>query len=61
MKHLLDRFKAGEPVLSYHRMLMAENKWLAARYGLDAPLMDLSAGKRVRCRRGRSSSAACAS
>ena len=34
--------------LSYHRMLMAENKWLAARYGLDAPLMDLSAGKRVK-------------
>jgi carboxylate-amine ligase len=29
-------------------MLMAENKWLAARYGLDAPLMDLSAGKRVK-------------
>ena len=27
---------------------MAENKWLAARYGLDAPLMDLSAGKRVK-------------
>jgi carboxylate-amine ligase len=48
VKHLLDRFLAGEPVLSYHRMLMAENKWLAARYGLDAPLMDLSAGKRVK-------------
>ena len=46
VKLLLDRFQAGEPVLSYHRMLMAENKWLAARYGLDAPLMDLSAGKR---------------
>ena len=48
VKLLLDRFQAGEPVLSYHRMLMAENKWLAARYGLDAPLMDLSAGKRVK-------------
>jgi len=48
VKLLLDQFESGEPVLSYHRMLMAENKWLAARYGLEAPLMDLSAGKRVK-------------
>jgi glutamate---cysteine ligase / carboxylate-amine ligase len=48
VKLLLDRFEGGEPVLSYHRMLLAENKWLAARYGLDAPLMDLAAGKRVK-------------
>jgi glutamate---cysteine ligase / carboxylate-amine ligase len=48
VKHLLDRFQAGEPVLAYHRMLMAENKWLAARYGLDAPLMDLASGRRVK-------------
>jgi glutamate---cysteine ligase / carboxylate-amine ligase len=48
VKLLLDRFEAGRPVLSYHRMLLAENKWLAARYGLDAPLMDLAAGKRVK-------------
>ena len=48
VKLLLDRFEDGQPVLSYHRMLMAENKWLAARYGLEAPLMDLGAGKRVK-------------
>jgi glutamate---cysteine ligase / carboxylate-amine ligase len=48
VKLLLDRFEGGEPVLSYHRMLLAENKWLALRYGLDAPLMDLGAGKRVK-------------
>jgi carboxylate-amine ligase len=48
VKLLVDRFQAGEPVLSYHRMLMAENKFLAARYGLDAPLMDLAAGRRVK-------------
>ena len=35
-------FEDGDPPLSYHRMLVAENKWLAARYGLDAPLMDLA-------------------
>ena len=48
VKLLIDRFREGEPVLSYNRMLLAENKWLAARYGLDAPLMDLGAGKRVK-------------
>ena len=48
VKLLLDRYLAGEDVLSYHRMLLAENKWLALRYGLDAPLMDLGAGKRVK-------------
>jgi carboxylate-amine ligase len=53
VKLLLDRFEAGEPVLAYHRMLLAENKWLAARYGLDAKLMDLAAGKRVKMAAGR--------
>ena len=48
VKLLVDQLEAGEPVLSFHRMLLAENKWLAARYGLDAPLMDLGAGKRVK-------------
>jgi glutamate---cysteine ligase / carboxylate-amine ligase len=48
VKLLVDQFEAGEPVLSFHRMLLAENKWQAARYGLDAPLMDLSATKRVK-------------
>jgi glutamate---cysteine ligase / carboxylate-amine ligase len=47
VKLLLDRYEDGQ-VLSYHRMLLAENKWLALRYGLDAPLMDLAAGKRVK-------------
>ena len=47
VKLLLDRYEQGQ-VLSYHRMLLSENKWLALRYGLDAPLMDLAAGKRVK-------------
>src|SRR5690348_1227727 len=47
VKLLLDRYENGQ-VLSYHRMLLSENKWLALRYGLDAPLMDLGAGKRVK-------------
>jgi glutamate---cysteine ligase / carboxylate-amine ligase len=48
VKLLLDRYLDGQEVLSYHRMLLSENKWLALRYGMDAPLMDLAAGKRVK-------------
>jgi carboxylate-amine ligase len=33
---------------SYHRILTSENKWLAARYGLEAPIMDLATGRRNR-------------
>jgi carboxylate-amine ligase len=29
-------------------MLTTENKWLAARYGLEAPVMDLATGRRNR-------------
>src|SRR5437879_12692197 len=29
-------------------MLTTENKWLAARYGLEAPIMDLATGRRNR-------------
>ena len=32
----------------FHRILTNENKWLAARYGLEAPLMDLETGRRNR-------------
>jgi carboxylate-amine ligase len=42
------RFERGEEVPSYHRILTTENKWLAARYGLSAPVMDLHTGKRNR-------------
>src|SRR4051794_30306848 len=51
-KLLLDQCEAGHPPPAYHRMLLAENKWLAARYGLDAQMMDLAAGKRVKVRAG---------
>jgi glutamate---cysteine ligase / carboxylate-amine ligase len=48
VKQLVDEIAEGNLPTSYHRMLLAENKWLAARYGLDAPLMDLGAGRRVK-------------
>ena len=48
VKHYAERFDAGEGIPSYHRILTTENKWLAARYGLEAPVMDLATGKRNR-------------
>ena len=35
-------YERGEEIPSYHRILTTENKWLAARYGLEAPVMDLA-------------------
>jgi glutamate---cysteine ligase / carboxylate-amine ligase len=43
-----ERFDAGQEIPSYHRILTSENKWLAARYGLEAPVMDLATGRRNR-------------
>jgi len=43
-----ERYAIGAEIPSYHRILTTENKWLAARYGLDAPVMDLATGRRNR-------------
>jgi len=48
VKYYSERFDAGQEVPSYHRMLVTENRWLAARYGLEAPVMDLATGRRNR-------------
>ncbi len=48
VKLLCERYEAGEQIPSYHRILTTENKWLAARYGLEAPVMDLATGRRNR-------------
>jgi glutamate---cysteine ligase / carboxylate-amine ligase len=48
VKQLSERHDAGEDIPSYHRILTSENKWLAARYGLEAPVMDLEAASRNR-------------
>jgi carboxylate-amine ligase len=48
VKFYSEMFERGEAIPSYHRILTTENKWLAARYGLDAPVMDLLTGKRNR-------------
>src|SRR5206468_11287426 len=41
-------YAVGAEIPSYHRILTTENKWLAARYGLEAPVMDLATGRRNR-------------
>jgi carboxylate-amine ligase len=48
VKHYAERYDAGDRIPSYHRILTTENKWLAARYGLEAPVMDLLTGRRNR-------------
>ncbi len=48
VKHYCEQYERGEGIPSYHRILTTENKWLAARYGLEAPVMDLTTGKRNR-------------
>ena len=45
VKQLCERYDAGEEIPIYHRILTSENKWLAARYGLEAPVMDLATGQ----------------
>jgi carboxylate-amine ligase len=48
VKLYCERYAVGAEIPSYHRILTTENKWLAARYGLEAPVMDLATGRRNR-------------
>ena len=48
VKMYCELYEAGKEIPSWHRMLTTENKWLAARYGLEAPVMDLATGRRNR-------------
>jgi glutamate---cysteine ligase / carboxylate-amine ligase len=48
VKALCEQYERGEEIPTYHRILTTENKWLAARYGLEAPIMDLATGRRNR-------------
>ena len=47
-KMYCEHYEAGREVPTWHRILTTENKWLAARYGLEAPIMDLATGRRNR-------------
>jgi glutamate---cysteine ligase / carboxylate-amine ligase len=48
VKHYCELYEAGKEIPTWHRLLTTENKWLAARYGLEAPVMDLATGRRNR-------------
>jgi carboxylate-amine ligase len=48
VKLLCEQYEADGELPSFHRILTSENKWLAARYGLTAPVMDLKTGRRNR-------------
>lgn len=48
VKHYSEQVERGREIPSYHRILTTENKWLGARYGLEAPVMDLVTGRRNR-------------
>jgi carboxylate-amine ligase len=48
VKHYCELFEESGEVVGHHRVLTTENKWLAVRYGLEAPLMDLVTGRRNR-------------
>src|SRR2546427_218834 len=43
-----ERFERDEEIPPDHRIRTTTNNWLAGRYGLEAPLMDLATGRRNR-------------
>jgi len=48
VKMYCELHESGKEIPTWHRLLTTENKWLAARYGLEAPIMDLATGRRNR-------------
>jgi carboxylate-amine ligase len=47
VKELCEHFDSGEELSSYPYEMLDENKWLAARHGLDGELVDLPSKDRV--------------
>jgi carboxylate-amine ligase len=47
VKELCEHYEAGKRLSSYPYEMLDENKWLAARHGLDQELVDLPKTKRV--------------
>jgi carboxylate-amine ligase len=50
MRELAEHFETGEPLSSYPWEMLDENKWLAARHGLEGELVDLPSSERVATR-----------
>jgi carboxylate-amine ligase len=51
VKELCDHFDAGQELSRYPYEMLDENKWLAARHGLDGELVDLPSQDRVETKR----------
>jgi glutamate---cysteine ligase / carboxylate-amine ligase len=47
VKELCEHYDAGGELASYPWQMLDENKWLAARHGLEAELVDLPSSERV--------------
>jgi carboxylate-amine ligase len=47
VREFSDHFDSGEPLSEYPYEMLEENKWLAARHGLDGELVDLPSADRV--------------
>jgi carboxylate-amine ligase len=50
VKELSEHFEAGKQLSKYPFEMLDENKWLAARHGLEGELVDLPASERVQTR-----------
>jgi carboxylate-amine ligase len=50
VKELAEHFEAGRELTRYPHQMVDENKWLAARHGLDGELVDLPSRERVSTR-----------
>jgi len=46
-RELADHFESGEPLSRYPFEMLDENKWLAARHGLEGELVDLPGSDRI--------------
>ncbi|MGO9976632.1 MAG: carboxylate-amine ligase [Solirubrobacteraceae bacterium] len=50
VRELCEHFDAGQPLSKYPFEMLDENKWLAARHGLDGEIVDLPSSDRVSTR-----------
>jgi carboxylate-amine ligase len=50
VKELAEHYDGGEQLADYPWQMLDENKWLAARHGLDGELVDLPSSERVSSR-----------
>jgi carboxylate-amine ligase len=50
VKELAEHFDTGRPLSTYPYEMLDENKWLAARHGLEGEIVDLPSSERITTR-----------